>query len=187
MANSIFRVVGAGRTFLSATDFYIQANTNDSGQVEIVLPNSQLIFDNFNSSNTPYSYVGVRIADISNNASVNNIVIYGFESDLVNGGQTLTINTNGGGGIFTLIGNGQWAFNSNSVSGSTPTLQQVLDNNHDLVNGNNFQGTFAGAGNTGTNVIDVYINFLRKKIDKEFPVKLIHTMVGMGYIIKVDD
>lgn len=39
---------------------------------------------------------------------------------------------------------------------------------------------------TGTNVIDVYINFLRK-IDKEFPVKLIHTMVGMGYIIKVDD
>ncbi len=40
---------------------------------------------------------------------------------------------------------------------------------------------------TGTNVIDVYINFLRKKIDKEFPVKLIHTMVGMGYIIKVDD
>lgn len=37
---------------------------------------------------------------------------------------------------------------------------------------------------TGTNVIDVYINFLRKKIDRDFPVKLIHTQVGMGYIIK---
>ncbi|TAL46701.1 MAG: response regulator transcription factor [Chitinophagaceae bacterium] len=37
---------------------------------------------------------------------------------------------------------------------------------------------------TGTNVIDVYINFLRKKIDKDFPSKLIHTQIGMGYIIK---
>jgi two-component system, OmpR family, copper resistance phosphate regulon response regulator CusR len=36
---------------------------------------------------------------------------------------------------------------------------------------------------TGTNVIDVYINFLRKKIDINFPVKLIHTKVGMGYYI----
>lgn len=40
---------------------------------------------------------------------------------------------------------------------------------------------------TGTNVIDVYINFLRKKVDKDFTPKLIHTMVGMGYIIKTDD
>ena len=37
---------------------------------------------------------------------------------------------------------------------------------------------------TGTNVIDVYINFLRKKIDKDFPSKLIHTQIGMGYIMK---
>jgi DNA-binding response OmpR family regulator len=37
---------------------------------------------------------------------------------------------------------------------------------------------------TTTNVIDVYINFLRKKIDKEFSTKIIHTMVGMGYIVK---
>jgi DNA-binding response OmpR family regulator len=37
---------------------------------------------------------------------------------------------------------------------------------------------------TGTNVIDVYVNFLRKKIDKDFDKKLIHTVVGMGYILK---
>ena len=36
----------------------------------------------------------------------------------------------------------------------------------------------------GTNVIDVYMNYLRKKIDKRFDVKLIHTVVGMGYVIK---
>ncbi|MBE9601838.1 response regulator transcription factor [Pedobacter sp. MC2016-24] len=37
---------------------------------------------------------------------------------------------------------------------------------------------------TGTNVIDVYVNFLRKKIEKGFNRKLIHTKIGMGYILK---
>jgi two-component system copper resistance phosphate regulon response regulator CusR len=37
---------------------------------------------------------------------------------------------------------------------------------------------------TNTNVIDVYINYLRNKIDKNFPRKLIQTQVGMGYILK---
>lgn len=37
---------------------------------------------------------------------------------------------------------------------------------------------------TGTNVIDVYINFLRKKIDKDYSKKLIHTQIGMGYVLK---
>ncbi len=36
---------------------------------------------------------------------------------------------------------------------------------------------------TGTNFIDVYINYLRKKIDKAFPVKLIHTKPGIGFIL----
>jgi DNA-binding response OmpR family regulator len=37
---------------------------------------------------------------------------------------------------------------------------------------------------TGTNIIDVYVNFLRKKIDKDFPQKMIHTQTGIGYILK---
>jgi DNA-binding response OmpR family regulator len=37
---------------------------------------------------------------------------------------------------------------------------------------------------TGTNVIEVYVNFLRKKVDKDFDRKLIHTQIGMGYVIK---
>jgi two-component system, OmpR family, copper resistance phosphate regulon response regulator CusR len=36
---------------------------------------------------------------------------------------------------------------------------------------------------TGTNVIDVYVSYLRKKIDKDFPLKLIHTKVGVGYML----
>ena len=37
---------------------------------------------------------------------------------------------------------------------------------------------------TNTNIIDVYINMLRKKIDTPFDKKMIHTMVGFGYILK---
>jgi DNA-binding response OmpR family regulator len=36
---------------------------------------------------------------------------------------------------------------------------------------------------TGTNVVDVYINLLRKKIDKNFDKKLIQTKIGIGYMI----
>jgi len=39
---------------------------------------------------------------------------------------------------------------------------------------------------TGTNFIDVYINYLRKKIDKAFDHKLIHTKSGMGFILKAE-
>ncbi len=34
----------------------------------------------------------------------------------------------------------------------------------------------------GTNIVDVYVNFLRKKIDKGYDKKLIHTRIGFGYI-----
>ncbi len=37
---------------------------------------------------------------------------------------------------------------------------------------------------TGTNFIEVYVNYLRKKIDRESSNKLIHTIVGMGYMLK---
>lgn len=39
---------------------------------------------------------------------------------------------------------------------------------------------------TGTNFIDVYVNYLRKKIEKGFKSKLIHTVIGMGYILRAD-
>lgn len=38
--------------------------------------------------------------------------------------------------------------------------------------------------NSGTNVIDVHINSLRKKIDKDFQKKLIHTRKGFGYVLE---
>ncbi|MFV5694701.1 response regulator transcription factor [Flavobacterium sp. LB3P122] len=50
--------------------------------------------------------------------------------------------------------------------------EQLLDNVWDI----NFE--------MNTNVIDVYINYLRKKIDKPYNTKLIHTMKGLGYVLK---
>lgn len=38
--------------------------------------------------------------------------------------------------------------------------------------------------NMGTNVVDVYVNYLRRKIDKGHNIKLIHTMIGVGYVLK---
>ena len=40
---------------------------------------------------------------------------------------------------------------------------------------------------TGTNFIDVYINYLRNKVDKAFKPKLIHTVPGFGYILKLQE
>jgi DNA-binding response OmpR family regulator len=40
--------------------------------------------------------------------------------------------------------------------------------------------------NQSLNVIEVYINFLRKKIDKDFEPKVIHTKSGMGYVLRVE-
>lgn len=39
---------------------------------------------------------------------------------------------------------------------------------------------------TGTNVVDVYVNLLRKKVDKDFDTKLIHTKIGSGYILNAE-
>jgi DNA-binding response OmpR family regulator len=57
-------------------------------------------------------------------------------------------------------------------SGRIVSRDQILENVWDI----NFD--------MNTNVVDVYINYLRKKIDKPFATKLIHTMKGLGYIIQ---
>lgn len=40
--------------------------------------------------------------------------------------------------------------------------------------------------NMGTNVVDVYVNYLRKKLDVAQAGKLIHTVTGMGYVLKTE-
>jgi DNA-binding response OmpR family regulator len=64
-------------------------------------------------------------------------------------------------------------------------LEYLVRNKNKVVSRADIAGKVWDIGfDTGTNVIDVYINFLRKKIDKDYPVKLIQTQVGMGYVLK---
>lgn len=58
--------------------------------------------------------------------------------------------------------------NKNKIMSRTELLENVWDINYDL----------------GTNVVEVYINYLRKKMDNGFSHPLIKTVVGMGYTIK---
>ncbi len=58
--------------------------------------------------------------------------------------------------------------NKNRVLSRIDILENVWEVNFDL----------------GTNIIDVYINYLRKKIEKPFDSKIIETVIGMGYVIK---
>ncbi len=60
--------------------------------------------------------------------------------------------------------------NKNHVLDRATIAQQVWDINFD----------------TGTNIVDVYVNYLRNKIDKDFEKKLIHTRIGLGYIMSVE-
>ncbi len=64
-------------------------------------------------------------------------------------------------------------------------LEYLIRNKNRVISRNEIlENVWSTNFDTTTNVIDVYINFLRKKIDKDYEVKIIHTMVGMGYIIK---
>jgi len=60
------------------------------------------------------------------------------------------------------------AKNAGNILSREQLLENVWDINFDM----------------NTNVVDVYINYVRKKIDKPFQNKLIHTMKGLGYVIR---
>ncbi|HKT70334.1 MAG TPA: response regulator transcription factor [Terriglobales bacterium] len=42
------------------------------------------------------------------------------------------------------------------------------------------------ARSTATNIVDVYINYLRAKVDRDFEPKLIHTVYGLGYVLALE-
>ena len=58
--------------------------------------------------------------------------------------------------------------NPRRVLSRTSIFESVWDANYDM----------------NTNIVDVYIKYLRDKIDKDFNSKLIHTVIGMGYVLK---
>ncbi len=66
-------------------------------------------------------------------------------------------------------------------------LQALLKNKDIVLSRDVLLDNIWGYGYIGeTNVVDVYIRYLRQKIDDAFNVKLIHTIRGIGYVIKDD-
>lgn len=64
-------------------------------------------------------------------------------------------------------------------------LEYMLNNQGRVLSrGEIAENVWETAFDTGTNFVDVYINYLRKKIDKGFDRKLIHTRPGIGFILK---
>lgn len=64
-------------------------------------------------------------------------------------------------------------------------LEYMLNNKRRLLSRMDILESVWGVDfNMNTKVVDVYVNYLRRKIDKDYGQKLIHTVVGMGYIMK---
>lgn len=64
-------------------------------------------------------------------------------------------------------------------------LEMFMQNINRVLSRNDIAEQVWGYGfDSGSNVIDVYINYLRNKVEKGFSSKLIHTIVGMGYVMK---
>ena len=64
-------------------------------------------------------------------------------------------------------------------------LQYLLENKEKVVTREVLLDNVWGFDFVGeTNAVDVYIRFLRSKIDEQFGVKLIHTVRGVGYVIR---
>jgi len=73
----------------------------------------------------------------------------------------------------------------NLTSKEFQLLQYLLENKNRVVSRSDLSiNVWDIDFDTNTNIIDVYINYLRNKVDKPFEKKLIQTYVGMGYILK---
>lgn len=64
-------------------------------------------------------------------------------------------------------------------------LEILISNKNKVLSRSEIAGKVWGINfDRGTNLIDVYINYLRAKIDKNHPIKLIQTVIGRGYVLK---
>jgi len=152
---SVFDIGGSAEVFLTMTALALRL---EALKYPAFYRDGESILDSFlDLTDTPSSYVGqagkvVKVKSGEDGLEFGNPS--GFNLKVYETGETpienideiefdgATVTDDGGGKITVTI----------TSPGGTPTLQEVLDNNHDLVDGNNFQGTGAGDGNTGTEV-----------------------------------
>jgi hypothetical protein len=150
---SVFDIGGSAEVFSTMTALSLRL---EALKYPAFYRDGESILDSFlDLTDTPSSYIGqagkvVKVKSGEDGLEFGNPS--GFNLTVYETGETKIENideiefdgatvTDDGGGKITV-----------TITGITPTLKQVLDNNHDLVDGNNFQGTGAGSGNTGTEV-----------------------------------
>ena len=67
-------------------------------------------------------------------------------------------------------------------------LRYLLENKEKVISRESLLDHVWGFDFAGeTNAVDVYIRFLRSKIDEKFGVKIIHTVRGVGYVVREED
>ena len=93
---------------------------------------------------------------------IDDLVLNDYSKTVTRGGEVISLTTT----EFKLLLN--FLQNRNKVLSRGEILDTVWGVNFDM----------------GTNVVDVYVNYLRKKIDSTTENKLIHTVIGMGYVMK---
>ncbi|RAR47076.1 response regulator transcription factor [Flavobacterium lacus] len=93
---------------------------------------------------------------------IDDLILNDFSKTVTRNGETISLTTT----EFKLLLN--FLQNLNKVLSRGEILDTVWGVNFDM----------------GTNVVDVYVNYLRKKIDSNSTNKLIHTVIGMGYVMK---
>ena len=93
---------------------------------------------------------------------IDDLILNDFSKTVTRNGETISLTTT----EFKLLLN--FLQNINKVLSRGEILDNVWGVNFDM----------------GTNVVDVYVNYLRKKIDSNSSNKLIHNVIGMGYVMK---
>ncbi len=100
--------------------------------------------------------------EVKNKIQISDLIVDDDAKTVTRNGNSITLTATEYRLLMVLIKN----------KGRVLTRMELLENVWDI----NF--------NLETNVVDVYINYLRKKIDNKYETKLIQTIIGMGYVMK---
>lgn len=113
----------------------------------------------------PFTVTDHKIQDEEYIYTIGDLVLNDYTKKVVRSGEEISLTTK----EYKLLH--FFLLNKNKVLTRTEILEKVWDVDFDI----------------STNVVDVYINYLRKKIEPGDSEKLIHTVIGMGYVLKIED
>lgn len=116
MSQTTSRNITSGKTFISPTDYQLYIDST-GGEVTVVLPKIQTIFNYFNNNSGNSGFIfGFRFKDVGGSAATNNIIFEGMDNDVVNGSRTYIVSTNSASGLLIISGINNYTFVSDTAS-----------------------------------------------------------------------